>query len=119
MMFDKKTKNLICNGLKVVTRRKFNPDRRPAIPGAVHKIKIDRTKKVYGEIEIIACYPQKFGDITEDDAHYEGFNSLWEYKKYFFKKNGFIESNDLIWVIEFKVKWHSREGVILNGQMRC
>ena len=57
MMFDKKTKNLICNGLKVVTRRKFNPDRRPAIPGAIHKIKIDRTKKVYREIEIISCYP--------------------------------------------------------------
>ena len=115
MMFDKKTKNLICNGWKVVTRRKFNPNRRPAIPGTTHKIKIDRTKKVYGKIEIIACYPQKFGDITESDAHHEGFNSLREYKKYFFEKNGFTESNDLIWVIEFKVKWHSREGVILNG----
>lgn len=115
MMFDKKTKNLICNGWKIVTRRKFNPDRRPAIPRAIHKIKIDRTKKVYGEIEIIACYPQKFGNITEAEAHYEGFDSLWEYKKYFFKKNGFIESNDLIWVIEFRVKWCSRIGVILNG----
>ena len=27
----------------------------------------------------------------------------------------FIESNDLIWVIEFRVKWCSRIGVILNG----
>ena len=31
------------------------------------------------------------------------------------EKNGFIESNDLIWVIEFRVKWCSRKGVILNG----
>lgn len=103
MMFDKKTKNLICNGLKVVTRRKFNPNKRPAIPGAVHKIKIDRTKKVYGEIEIIACYPQKFGDITEDDAHYEGFNSLWEYKKYFFEKMDLLRVTTLFGLLNLEL----------------
>lgn len=103
MMFDKKTKNLICNGLKVVTRRKFNPDKRPAIPGAIHKIKIDRTKKVYGEIEIIACYPQKFGDITESDAHYEGFNSLREYKKYFFEKMDSLKVTTLFGLLSLKL----------------
>lgn len=114
MMFDKETKNKICYGWKITTRRLFNPKRRPAIPGKTHKIKIDRTPVVYGEIEIIDCYPQKFGRMTEVDAHLEGFNSLWEYKKYFFKKNGFIEDDELVWVVDFRVKWATSKGVIIN-----
>lgn len=114
MMFDKETKNKICYGWKITTRRLFNPKRRPAIPGKIHKIKIDRTPIVYGEIEIIDCYPQKFGRMTEVDAHLEGFDNLWEYKKYFFKKNGFIEDDELVWVIDFRVKWATSKGVIIN-----
>lgn len=115
MMFDKRTKNMICNGWKIQTRRKYNKNRRPAVPGTIHKIKIDRTKTTYGEILITECYPQKFGNITEAEAHYEGFDDLYEYKKYFFSKNGFIADDELIWVVKFKVKWCSRIGVIFNG----
>lgn len=114
MMFDKKTKDMICDGWKITTRRLYNPNKRPAIPGKIHKIKIDRTKTVYGEIEIIDCYPQKFGKMNEVDAHHEGFDSLWEYKRYFYKINGFIPDNELVWVVDFRVKWCQRKGVIFN-----
>lgn len=113
MMFDEKTKNKIHYGWKIVTRRLYNPQRRPAIPGTTHKIKIDRTKKVYGEIDIIDCYPQKFGRMTETDAHLEGFDSLEEYKQYFYKVNGYVDDEDLVWVVDFRVKWSNKKGVIL------
>lgn len=116
MMFDEETKNAIGVG-KVVTRRLFNPNRRPAIPtsesGKTHKIKTDRTPIVYGELEIIACYDQRFGDMTERDAKLEGFNSLQEYKEYFYRVNGHIDDDDPVWVVEFKPIWFNKEGVIL------
>ena len=50
-------KNKILNKEKTVTRRLINlgNPRRPAVPGHIHKIKIDRTKKTYGEIFILSC----------------------------------------------------------------
>lgn len=113
MMFDKRTKNAICYGWKITTRRLFNPNRRPAIPGHKHKIKIDRTPTVYGEIYIIDCYPQKFGRMKEVDAHLEGFDSLKEYKEYFYKKNGYIDDDEIVWVIDFRLIWGTSKGVIL------
>lgn len=117
MMFDKRTKNAICYGWKIVTRRLYHQGRRPAIPteenGKLHKIKIDRTKKVYGELEIIACYTSCLGNMTEHDAHLEGFDNLQEYKEYFYKVNGYIDDDEIIWVIEFKPVWVNSKGVIL------
>lgn len=114
MMFDEDTKDMIHEGSKDVTRRLYNPNRRPAIPGNKHKIKIDRTKMVYGEIEILSCTPQRWGDLTEEDAHREGFSSRARYREYFYATNGFITDDDLVWVIEFKPIWTSRIGIILK-----
>ena len=111
--YDRKCMILMDQRLKDVTRRLYNPNKRPGIPGKKHWIKIDRTKKVYGQYEVIACYPQRFGDMNEVDAHREGFDSLWEYKKYFFSINGFVEDDELVWVMEFKILWTNKEGVIL------
>lgn len=102
MMFDLLCVFLIHRQGKWQTRRKYNPNRRPAIPGQVHKIKIDRTKDVYGYIEILKVYPQKFGDITHFEATAEGFKSVKEYKEYFQKVNGPHNDDDLIWVVTFR-----------------
>lgn len=102
MMFDLLCIFLIYRKAKWQTRRKYNPKRRPAIPGQMHKLKIDRTKDVYGYIEIIDVYPQKFGDITQFDAQAEGFDSIEEYKEYFQKVNGPHKDDDLIWVVSFR-----------------
>lgn len=120
MMFDEITKNAICIACKKVTRRLYNPNRRPAIPahegGKPHKIKIDRTPVVYGEIEITACYTSTLGDMTEDDAHREGFNTLHDYKEYFYQVNGHIDDDELIWVVEFEPIWTYQPGVILAAE---
>lgn len=110
--YDEYTKNKMCDGEKKVTRRLYNPERRPGVPGARHKIKIDRTPTVYGEIDILACYPQRFGDMTEEDAKLEGFDSLQEYKEYFYRVNKYIDDDELVWVMEFKLVWACKEGCI-------
>ena len=116
MMFDLLTMYAICNGCKFVTRRLYK-GRRPAIPtaenGKYHKIKIDRTLKVYGELDILACYTSTLGAMTEEDAKLEGFSSLQEYKEYFYQVNGYVDDDEIIWVVEFTPVWTNPDGVIL------
>lgn len=116
-MFDLLTMYAICNGCKVVTRRLYS-NRRPGIPaqegGKPHRIKIDRTPTVYGEIEILACYTGTLGEMTEEDAKLEGFNSLQEYKEYFYQVNGYIDDDETIWVVEFQPIWTNPDGIILE-----
>lgn len=102
MMFDKLCIEKIYNEGKWQTRRRYNPSRRPAIPGSIHKLKIDRTKNDYGLIEILRVFPQMFYEITEEDAVAEGFDSLQEYKEYFWKINGYHNPFDMIWVVHFR-----------------
>ena len=77
-MFDELTKDLIVTGRKTVTRRLRKNDKRPAIPGTFHKLKIDRTPKTYGYIYIISCKKGHLGSLTSYDAILEGFNSKRE-----------------------------------------
>lgn len=71
------------------------------------KIKIDRTPNTWGEIKILSCEPQRFGNLTLEDARNEGFFSIEEYKKYFYEVNGHISDDDLVWVIKFEKIWTS------------
>ncbi len=112
--YDKDTKNKMCTWKKTETRRLFNPNRRPGIPGHTQRIKIDRTKKVYGEYIVTSCEPSTLGQMTKRDAINEGFNNIKEYKEYFYKVNGYIPDNELIWVMKFALLWVCKEGIILE-----
>ena len=103
-MFDKYTVEKILSGDKTVTRRLKRKDgKRPAIPGKLHKIKIDRTPKMFGYIVILECDIVKFGDLTMEDVLKEGFSSIEEYVNYFYSVNGIIDNDEYIWRIEFEV----------------
>lgn len=106
MMFDKLCIDKILDGEKTVTRRVMRSNKRPAIPGKIHKLKKDRTKKTYGEIKIISCEQDSFLFLTEKEAKLEGFNSKEEYLMYFSKINK-IPLDELpyflIWRVEFEV----------------
>ena len=102
MMFDKLTVSKIIKRRKTVTRRLRKNDKSPAKIGNIHKLKIDRTPKGYGYIQIENVYPSTFGELTLTDALKEGFDSIQEYQKYFLKVNGTIHPNTPIWVVEFK-----------------
>ena len=102
MMFDELTKNLILAGRKTVTRRLRKNDKRPAIPNTIHKLKIDRTPKTYGDIYIISCKKDYLFNLTSLDAIQEGFNTREEYLTYFKKTNKTSKPTTPIWVINFK-----------------
>lgn len=104
MMFDKFCINKILEGRKTVTRR-IPHGRRPAVPGKIHKLKIDRTPKTYGLILIKNCDLTLVKDIDTIEADKEGFDSRKEYLEYFMDINNIdiLNDYDLIWRIEFEL----------------
>lgn len=102
MMFDELTVRKIQRYEKSVTRRLPRKDgHRPAIPGSVHKIKIDRTENVYGYIKIISCEKEKLGCLCDEWAKLEGFNTKEEYLQYFKKVNGTDDPKQIVDKITF------------------
>lgn len=104
MMFDRYCLDKILDGEKCVTRR-IPTGRRPAVPGRIHRLKIDRTKDVYGLILITDCYLGRIGDIDDKEAKREGFSSREEYIDYFMDINNIdiLSYYDLVWVVEFEL----------------
>ena len=102
MMFDVYTVSQILSGDKTVTRR-MRGRRRPAVPGRLHKIKVDRTKNWYGWILIQDCKLERLGDLTDEEAVKEGFNNKEHYMNYFRHLNGDVDDDELIWRVEFEV----------------
>lgn len=103
-MFDKITLEKILNGKKTVTRR-IPRGRRPAIPGKIHKLKIDRTTKTYGLILIKECNLAFVKDINSEEVKKEGFKTRDEYIEYFMNINNIntLLEDDLLWRIEFEL----------------
>lgn len=102
MMFDVYTVSQILAGNKTVTRR-MNNGKRPAVPGKIHKLKIDRTQNTYGLILINSCDIVRLGDLTDEEAVREGFNDKQHYMNYFYHLNGNVSDDELIWRISFEL----------------
>ena len=102
MMFDKYCIDKILAGEKCVTRR-IPKGRRPAVPGKIHKLKIDRTKKTFGLILIEDCYLSIIKDIDDKEAQREGFSTRKEYIEYFMDINNIdiLNDYDLVWRVQF------------------
>lgn len=102
MMFDVYTVSQILAGNKDVTRRIPN-GKRPAVPGHIHKLKIDRTKDTYGLILIEDCRLERLCQLTDEEARREGFNDKKHYMNYFRHLNGNVADDELIWRIQFEL----------------
>lgn len=104
MMFDEYCIKKILSGEKTVTRR-LPSKKRPAIPGKVHKLKVDRTEKTFGFILIKDCFLSLIADIDENEAKKEGFNSRQEYIDYFMNVNNIdiLSDYDFVWRVEFEL----------------
>lgn len=104
MMFNKYCVDKILSGEKTVTRRLLS-DKRPAIPGKIHKLKIDRTQKTYGNILIKNCDLDLVLNIDDEEAKKEGFLSRKEYISYFMDINNIdiLSDYDLLWRVEFEL----------------
>lgn len=104
MMFDMYCIEKILAGEKTVTRR-LPRGKRPAVPGKIHKLKVDRTEKTFGSILITDCYLSLIADIDDREAKKEGFNSRQEYIDYFMDVNDIdiLSDYDLVWRVEFEL----------------
>ena len=103
-MFDSFCIEKILAGEKTVTRRLLKVGgRRPAIPGTIHRLKVDRTPKVYGYILINSCTPEILGDIDDEEAKKEGFNNVQEYVEYFMDVNNLdiVTCHEPVWRVRF------------------
>lgn len=119
VMWDDKCIKLMDERWKNETRRLYNPNKRPGVPGAIHWIKKDRTPKVYGQYLVLKCEPQRWGDVSDNDAFHEGFlECLNDFKEYWYSVNGHIEDDDLVWKMKMLILWTNSNGVILNKKER-
>lgn len=103
-MFDKYCVDKIKNGEKCVTRRLIKSNRRPAVPGTIHKLKINRTADNYGYILINSCSKSKLGEVTDKEAKKEGFGNAQEYFEYFRWVNnikGQLSKDYEVWRVRF------------------
>lgn len=102
MMFDVYCISQILAGKKDITRRMPN-GKRPAVPGHIHKLKVDRTKNTYGLILIEDCRIEKLSQLTDEEARREGFNDKEHYMNYFRHLNGDVADDELVWKIKFEL----------------
>lgn len=104
MMFDKLCVSKILKGEKTVTRRVKRNNRRPAVPGHVHKLKVDRTDKTYGYIMIKSCKAEQLTAETiqnYSEAIKEGFDSPYDFWHYWSNINP--NYTDEVWRVEFEL----------------
>lgn len=103
-MFDKYCIDKIQKGEKTITRRlPSKSGRRSAVPGTIHKLKVDRTEKTFGSILINSCSLTLVKDIDDKEAIKEGFNNRKEYIDYFMDINNIdmLSDYDMIWRVRF------------------
>lgn len=77
LLFQKEHVEPILKGVKIATRRIWKI-RRVKI-GGEHQCKLNYYKKsCFARIKITGLYKQRLGDMKEDDAKKEGYNTLEE-----------------------------------------
>lgn len=96
----------ILAGIKVQTRRTWEKPR--ARVGTVHLAKTKMLSTEYfARLEILAVYPERLGDISEEDAIAEGYPSRAAYLQAFARINRQTVGDDFfeqpVYVVRFRV----------------
>ena len=100
MMFKKEFLPLILSGRKIQTRRTHT---RLLKVGNVYSIQVSRTKSTGHYVKITRRYRQSLGEITEEEAYLEGFDSLVNFKQKWISIYGSWEPAQEVVVYEFTV----------------
>ena len=89
-------------GQKTQTRRTWEKPRVKI--GSIQKAKTAMISKAYfAQLRILAVYPQRLGDLTDQDAYEEGGYTLDGYKQAFQKIYGFWDDGLIVYVVKFEV----------------
>ncbi|MHA1834988.1 MAG: ASCH domain-containing protein [Candidatus Baldrarchaeia archaeon] len=104
MLFKRTLLGKILSGEKTQTRRPVTKKRGRQVYSVGQKVGVRNGFKPYVAYIIIKRrYKARLGDITEQDAKKEGFNSVEEFKQFWIEIYGKWDPNQLVWVYEFEL----------------
>lgn len=96
--------NPILTGQKTQTRRVWKGQKRRVKIGSVHLAKTWMfSSKHFAKLLIRNAHKERLGDITEEDALKEGYNSIRDFVQDWKKVNNSHDPDLVVWVIEFEV----------------
>jgi len=101
ILFKQKHVQLILDGIKTQTRRigkkRWNI-------GAIHMCKTSFKKGAdFAHVKILDAREELLGDMTLEDAHAEGYESIEDYKRVFIEIYGAWNDEMPVWVVDYKL----------------
>jgi hypothetical protein len=100
MMFKKDLLDLVLSGRKTQTRRRH---KNPLKEKQKYVVKRNWYKNTEQYIQITKVYPQKLGDVSEEEAIKEGFSSLDRFREAWIRINGNWDPEMEVTVYEFEL----------------
>ena len=100
MMFKKDLIDLVVSGRKTQTRRLH---KNPLKEKQKYVIKRNWYNNTEHYIQIKKVYPQKLGDVSEEEARKEGFSGLDEFRDAWIRINGSWDPDMVVTVYEFEL----------------
>jgi len=100
MMFKRELLDLVISGKKTQTRRLH---RRVLREGRIYALKRSWIESTGDYIKITKVTHQKLGDVSEEEAHKEGFSGLEEFRNAWISINGRWEPEMIVTVYEFEL----------------
>lgn len=94
----------VLSGKKTQTRRRIKPDKKFIYRVAkTYAVQPKRGQPAVARFEVTAIRKQCLGEMSHEEALAEGFASVADYQKLWFKQYGSFEPDEEVWVIEFKL----------------
>jgi hypothetical protein len=100
MMFKREFLDPIISGAKTQTRRLH---KHPLKEGRIYAVKRSWLGETGEYIRITKVYPQKLGDVSEEEAHKEGFRGIDEFRDAWIRINGSWDPETVVTVYEFEL----------------
>ena len=100
MMFKRELLDLVISGKKTQTRRLH---KRVLKEGRIYALKRSWIKSTGDYIKITKVARQRLGEVTEEEAEKEGFNSLEEFRNAWVRINGSWDPDMEVVVYDFKL----------------
>ena len=100
MMFKKDLLEMVLSGRKTQTRRRHKNPLKEKQKYVVKKNWYNNTEYY---IRITRVYPQKLGDVSEEEAHKEGFSGLDKFRDAWIRINGSWDPDMVVTVYEFEL----------------
>jgi hypothetical protein len=100
MIFKKDLLEMVISGAKTQTRRRHKNLLKEKQKYVVKRNWYENTEYY---IQIKKVYPQKLSDVSEEEAHKEGFSSLDEFRDAWIRINGSWDLDEVVTVYEFEL----------------